>query len=148
MKSRYDLGNLFFKSFWGWLWDILQWPYIIQSICGGRGPHSQLGDLHHGQAVRKAVFGRVFRLPERRSLSVTCLAKSLCPKALNTNIASYDIKTRIWFRSLFPGWRDASLKSSHYLFFKIQLPILFALNFVMVKTKTFSSTNLSINCLW
>ena len=51
---------------------------------GGRGPHSQLGDLHHGQAVRKAVFGKVFRLPERRSLSVTCLAKSLCPKALNT----------------------------------------------------------------
>ena len=35
-------------------------------------------DLQHGQAVRKAVFGRVFRLPERRSLSVTCLAKSLC----------------------------------------------------------------------
>ena len=25
-------------------------------------------DLQHGQAVRKAVFGRVFRLPERRSL--------------------------------------------------------------------------------
>ena len=39
-----------------------------------RGPHSQLGDLHHGQAVRKAVFGRVFRLPERRSLSVTLKA--------------------------------------------------------------------------
>ena len=49
---------------------------------------SQLDNLHHGQAVRKAVFGRVFRLPERRTLSVTCLAKSLCPKALNTNIAS------------------------------------------------------------
>ena len=58
---------------------------LRQSIDGVRGPHSQLGDLHHGQAVRKAVFGRVFRLPERRSLSVTCLAKSLCPKALNTN---------------------------------------------------------------
>ena len=39
---------------------------------------------HHGQAVRKAVFRRVLRLPERRSLSVTCLAKSLCPKALNS----------------------------------------------------------------
>ena len=49
---------------------------------------SQQDNLHHGQAVRKAVFGRVFRLPERRTLSVTCLAKSLCPKALNTKIAS------------------------------------------------------------
>ena len=55
---------------------------------GGRGPHSHLGDLHHGQAVRKTVFGKVFRLPERRSLSVTCLAKSRCPKALNTRIAN------------------------------------------------------------
>ena len=62
--------------------------YTETSLGGGRGPHSQLGDLHHGQAVRKAVFGKVFRLPERRSLSVTCLAKSLCPKALNTRIAS------------------------------------------------------------
>ena len=34
----------------------------IQSLGGGRGPHSQLGDLHHGQAARKAVFGRVFNI--------------------------------------------------------------------------------------
>ena len=54
----------------------------------------QLSNLHHGQAVRKAVFGRVFRLPERRTLSVTCLAKSLCPKALNTKIAS--LKKNLW----------------------------------------------------
>ena len=28
---------------------------LIQFLGGGRGPHSQLGDLHHGQAVRKVM---------------------------------------------------------------------------------------------
>ena len=43
-------------------------PEIILRLGCGRAPHSQLGNLHHGQAVRKSVFGRVFRLPERRSI--------------------------------------------------------------------------------
>ena len=44
---------------------------VSVSVGGGKGPHSKLGDLHHGQAVRKAVFGRMFRLPERHTFSVT-----------------------------------------------------------------------------
>ena len=50
---------------------------------------SQLDNLHHGHAVRKAVVGRVFRFTRETYFKHNLLlAKSLCPKALNTNIAS------------------------------------------------------------
>ena len=61
---------------------------LIMRLDGVRGPHSQLGDLHHGQAVRKAVFGRVFRLPERRSLSVTCENSWYCRELSDHNVCS------------------------------------------------------------
>ena len=45
--------------------------------CLLQGPHSQLGDLHHGQAVRKAVFGRVFSFKEdlNNTAHEACVAK-------------------------------------------------------------------------
>ena len=65
------------------------------SICGGRGPHSQLGDLHHGQAVRKAVFGRVFRLPERR-------LENLVGKILKTAFCVFLMY--FWYGFMFTKW--------------------------------------------
>ena len=50
---------------------------MSQRLGGGRGPHSQLGDLHHGQAARKAILGRVFSFNEDLHYATheACVAK-------------------------------------------------------------------------